>query len=343
MQYVSLGRSGLQVSRLILGTMNFGPHAAEEESFGIMDAARERGINMFDTANIYGWAPNQGWTEEIIGRWLRSRPGARDQLVIATKLHNPMGDGPNDRGLSARAIRREVDASLRRLQVDHIDLLQFHAVDPRTGWDEIWQAIETLVWQGKIIYTGSSNFAGWNIAQANEVASRHNGLGLISEQATYSLLNRGIEAEVIPAARAYGLGVIAWSPLASGLLSGALKRQGDEGRATLSYNRSRLDAYRPQLERFEALADEMGASAAALGLAWVLSRPAITGALIGPRTVEQLETSLPGLEVSVDATIAGRLDEIAPGPGGLSPAIYRLPRFESGAPSMIATRARSDS
>src|ERR671917_2290145 len=224
MQYTSLGRTGLQVSRLCLGTMNFGPQTSEADSFAIMDQALETGINFFDTANVYGGKRGEGITEQIIGRWLAQGGGRREQIVLATKVYNTMGDRPNERGLSAYHIRRACDESLRRLQTDHIDLYQMHHIERTTPWEEIWQAMETLVQQGKVLYVGSSNFAGWDIATAQAAATARHFMGLVSEQSLYNLNARMIELEVIPACAAYGVGIIPWSPLGGGLLGGALQK-----------------------------------------------------------------------------------------------------------------------
>ena len=242
MEYIHLGRSGLSVSRLCLGTMNFGPLTPAPEAHAIMDHAHEIGINFFDTANRYGGVqspPGQlaqhdqshpGWTEEIIGEWFAGGGGRRERTVLATKLYGAMGDWPNEGKLSALNIRRACEASLRRLGTDYIDLYQMHHVDRDTPWDEIWQAMEVLVAQGKILYVGSSNFAGWHIAQANDTAAARGFFGLVSEQSIYNLLTREIELEVLPAAIEYGVGVIPWSPLQGGLLGGVLKKE-REGRA----------------------------------------------------------------------------------------------------------------
>src|SRR5881296_113601 len=224
MEYARLGRTGLKVSRLCLGTMNFGPLAAEAESFAIMDRALELGINFLDTADVYGWRTGEGITEQIIGRWLAQGGGRRERIVLATKVYNEMGEGPNDRGLSAYHIRRACEESLRRLQTDHIDLYQMHHIDRSTPWEEIWQAMEQLVREGKVTYVGSSNFAGWDIATAQCTASARHFMGLVSEQSLYNLNARMIELEVIPACRHYGLGLIPWSPLGGGLLGGALEK-----------------------------------------------------------------------------------------------------------------------
>ncbi len=213
MRYTQLGRTGLKVSRLVLGTMNFGPQTDEADSHAIMDAALDAGLNFFDTANVYGWGENKGRTEKIIGSWFAQGGGRRDKVVLATKVYGNMGpDGeawPNHDKLSAVNIRRAVDASLKRLGTDYIDLYQFHHVDRATPFEEIWQAIDVLVQQGKILYAGSSNFPGYKIAQANEIAARRGGtIGLVSEQCLYNLAERRAEMEVIPAAQDYGLGVI---------------------------------------------------------------------------------------------------------------------------------------
>src|SRR5262245_60646497 len=222
MEYRHLGRLGVLVSPLCLGTMNFGPVTTEKDSFAIMDRGLELGLNFFDTANVYGWKLGEGVTEHIVGRWFAQGDGRRDQVVLATKVFGRMGEWPNESRLSALHIRRACDESLRRLQTDHIDLYQMHHVDRDTPWDEIWQAMDHLVAAGKILYAGSSNFAGWQIVQGMESARRHGLLGLTSEQSLYNLTARTVELEVLPACEAYGLGVIPWSPLAAGMLGGAL-------------------------------------------------------------------------------------------------------------------------
>jgi aryl-alcohol dehydrogenase-like predicted oxidoreductase len=326
MQYTSLGRSGLQVSRLALGTMNFGELTNETASFEIMDAALEVGINLFDTADVYGGPQRPdmekgfGISEEIIGRWL-AQGDRRDRIVLATKLYQPMGTGPNDRGLSAYHIRRACEDSLRRLQTDHIDLYQMHHVDRRTPWDEIWLAMEQLVREGKVTYVGSSNFAGWDIATAQGAAASRHFLGLSSEQSLYNLSARMIELEVIPAIRYYGLALIPWSPIGMGLLGGAL-RKASEGRRASPLLQVRIERHRSQLEKYEALCQDTGEEPADVALAWLLHNPAVTAAIIGPRTKEQLTTSLHALELSLSNETNRRLDEIWPGPGGEAPQAY---------------------
>src|SRR5215467_11629519 len=275
MEYTHLGRAGLQVSRLCLGTMNFGPLTTERDSFEIMDSALEVGVDFFDTANVYGWKRGEGVTEQIIGRWLAQGGGRRERIVLATKVYGRMGSGPNDSRLSALHIGRACDESLRRLQTDHIDLYQMHHVDRDTPWDEIWQAFEVLVAQGKVLYVGSSNFAGWHIAQANGAAAARHFLGLVSEQSLYNLSARTVELEVIPSCRAHGLGVIPWSPLAGGLLGGALGKP-TEGRRASDRLRQTIERHQGQLEEYEALCRELGAAPADVALAWLLHQPGVT-------------------------------------------------------------------
>jgi len=321
MQYVHLGRTGLRVSRLCLGTMNFGPLTTEGDSFALMDRAREAGINFFDTANVYGWRRGEGVTEQIIGRWLAQGGGRREAIVLATKVYAAMGEGPNDSRLSAYHIRRACDESLRRLQTDRIDLYQMHHVDRETPWDEIWQAMEQLVAAGKVVYVGSSNFAGWQIAQANARAAARHFLGLVSEQSLYNLSARTVELEVLPACRAHGVGVIPWSPLAGGLLGGALQKAKEGRRASERLQKS-VERYRAQLETYEGLCRELGESPADVALAWLLANPAVTAPIIGPRTMEQLAGSLRALEITLSAEQLARLDRIWPGPGGEAPEAY---------------------
>ena len=314
MDYTHLGRSGLTVSRIVLGTMNFGPQTSEADSHVIMDTAREQGINFFDTANVYGGPEHRGRTEEIVGNWFAQGDGRRERTVLATKLYGDMWGGtPNGGGLSAFNIRGAIDASLRRLQTDHIDLIQFHHIDRTTPWDEIWQAIETAVAQGKVLYAGSSNFAGWHIAQAQEAARSRHFTGLVSEQSIYNLLQRDIEREVIPAALHYGLGVIPWSPLQGGGLGGVIAKQADAARRDQGRSATAVIEKREQLEAYEQLARDLGVEAAQLGLAWLLHQPAVTGPIVGPRTLEQLTSAIGSLEVKLDAATLGRLDELFPG------------------------------
>ncbi len=321
MQYAHLGRTGLSVSRFCLGTMNFGSQADEAGSFAIMDRALEVGINFFDTANVYSTRLGEGQSEQIIGRWLAQNPARREQIVLSTKVYQKMGEGPNDRGLSAYHIRRACEESLRRLQTDHIDLYQMHHVDRTTPWEEIWQAMEQLVREGKVIYVGSSNFAGWHIVQANCAAQARHFMGLVAEQSRYSLRDRTIELEVIPACREYGLGIIPWGPLAGGLLAGPAGTT-SEGRRAGEGMQKEVEKYGPQLDTYQAFCRELGEQQADVALAWLLHNPVVTGPIIGPRTVDQLQASLRALELHLSAESLARLDEIWPGPGGEAPEAY---------------------
>lgn len=313
MEYVHLGRTGLLVSRLCLGTVNFGPRVEEPDAHGLMDEALDHGINFLDTANSYGGADNKGRTEEIIGAWLSQGGGRRERTVLATKVYEAMASEPNAGGLSALHIRRALDASLRRLQTDYIDLYQFHHVDRATPWDEIWQAVEVAIAQGKILYAGSSNFAGWQIARAQEVAIGHHLLGLVSEQSIYNLLRREVELEVLPAARAYGLGFLAWSPLHEGVLGG-MARPGREGVRRLAGRAAEaLAAHHDQLVQYEALAAELGYEPGEVALAWLLDQPGVTAPIIGPRNKAQLESALRATSITLDREAHSRLKEIYPG------------------------------
>ncbi len=321
MDYVSLGRTGLKVSRLCLGTMNFGPFTSEADAFAIMDHALEIGINFFDTANVYGRKLGEGVTENIVGRWFAQGGGRREQVVIATKVYGRMGERPNERRLSAYHIRRACDESLRRLQTDHIDLYQMHHIDRETPWDEIWQALEVLVQQGKVLYVGSSNFAGWHIAQAQETARARRFLGLVSEQSLYNLNARTIELEVVPACRAYGLGLIPWSPLAGGLLGGAAQKA-KEGRRAGKEMQDELKQHLAKLKAYETLCRRWEEKPADVALAWLLHNPIVTAPIIGPRTREQLDGSLHALKIKLGKAQLEELDKIFPSPGGEAPEAY---------------------
>ena len=321
MHYVHLGRSGLRVSRLCLGTMNFGPEASEQDSFRIMDRAIERGVNFFDTANVYGWKLGEGVTEQIVGRWFAQGGGRREKVVLATKVYGKMGEGPNEARLSALHIRHACEESLRRLKTDHIDLYQMHHVDRNTPWEEIWQEMEHLHREGKVIYVGSSNFAGWHIAQAQELAKSRHFMGLVSEQSLYNLHERMIELEVIPACEAYGIGLIPWSPLARGLLAGAL-RPAAIGRRSADDLKKDIDTHRAKLERYEELCRTLGEQPAHIALAWLLHQKAVTAPIIGPRTMEQLDGSFRAFEITLSPETLGALDNMFPGPGGPAPEAY---------------------
>jgi len=324
MEYTYLGRTGLKVSRLCLGTMNFGVSTDEKEAYKIMDAALDAGINFFDTANIYGWGENSGRTEEIIGRWFELGGNRREKVVLATKvygdMHDPL-DGPNNgAGLSAYKIRRHLEGSLRRLKTDHVELYQMHHIDRRTSWDEIWQAFEIATQQGKIDYVGSSNFPGWAIAEAQVKAENRNFLGLVCEQTRYNLNARMPELEVIPAAERYGLGFIPWSPLDGGLLGGNALNPAIGSRS--SQNQQAIERNRIKLESFSNLCQELGEKEDTIALAWLLTNSVVTAPIIGVRTLEQLENSLRAVEVTLTEDVLKRLEEIFPGPGGTAPEAY---------------------
>ena len=345
MQYTHLGRTGLMVSRLCLGTMNFGPETSEKESFAIMDKALDLGINFFDTANVYGLKLGEGVTEKIIGRWLAQGASRRKKIVLTTKVFAPMGHDPNDRGLSAYHIRRACEESLQRLQTDHIDVYFMHHIDRgkaqpldrelwgvpewdlyrpphrkiETPFEEIWQAMDLLVKQGKVLYIGSSNIAGWNIAQACEKAAARNLLGPVCEQSLYNLSVRTVELEVIPACMEYGLGLMPWSPLAGGLLAGALEKY-DTGRRSKLQNK--IQANRDRLKKYELFCRELGEKPADVALAWLLKNPVVTAPVIGPRTMKQLTDSLRAFKIYLDDEALAKLNEIWPGPGGQAPESY---------------------
>lgn len=322
MKYRHLGRLGLKVSPLCLGTMNFGPRTSETDSHAIMDRALELGINFFDTANVYGQRKGVGTTETIVGNWF-AKGARRDKVVLATKVYSEMGSWPNESRLSALHIRAACEDSLRRLQTDHLDIYQMHHVYRGATWDEIWQAFETLVQQGKVIYVGSSNFAGWHIARANEAAKDRHFLGLVSEQCIYNLAERTVELEVLPACEGYGMGVIPWSPLWRGMLAGVLDGGGAKGtRRASSMVQDELAERRPQIEAYEKFCAELGQPPAEVALAWLLANPVVTAPIIGPRITEQLEGAMRALDLRLGAGEMKRLDEIWPGPGGPAPEAF---------------------
>ncbi|MDF3290312.1 aldo/keto reductase [Streptomyces silvisoli] len=324
MEYTQLGRTGLQVSRVVLCTGKFGPAISEADSFTVMDAALGVGINVF--ANVYDWGENKGQTEKIIGNWFAQGGGRREKVVLATKLYASMAPdndpSPNMGRLSALNIRRSVEAGLERLRTDCIDLLQLHHVDRNTPWEEIWQAIDVLVQQGKILYAGSSNHAGWHIAQANETAGRRGSLGLVVGECLYNLAERRAEMEVIPAAQSYGLGVWARSPLHGGLLGGVLRRLHEggamptaRGRAASAAKALENPAIRDRVQAYEDLVDQYGLDPGEVALAWLLTRPSITGPAIGPGSVECLETAVRAVQLQLPQELLTALEEVFPGPG----------------------------
>ncbi len=328
MEYRQLGKSGVLVSPICLGTMNFGWHTEEQDSFDIMDKALDMGINYFDTADVYGWANEKGLTEEIIGRWLAKGDGRRDAIVLATKVYNHMDRSdrrpePNrdQRKLSAMKIIRHCEDSLKRLQTDRIDILQMHHIDRHCPVEEVWEAMDTLKKQGKIVYAASSNFAGWDIAKYNEMARSLGMVGLVSEQSIYNLNNRMVEMEVIPACRDYGMGLIPWSPLEAGLLAGVLDKK-REGRRSGKKVDKMIEDHGDQLKAYEDLCKNMGEEPAIVALAWLLHNPVVTAPIIGPRTMDQLTSSEKAVELTLDEKTIKKLDEIWPGPGGESPEAY---------------------
>jgi aryl-alcohol dehydrogenase-like predicted oxidoreductase len=319
MEYTRLGRSGLKVSRLCLGTMNFGLKTEQSDAHDIMDEAHELGINYFDTANVYG---SRGGTEEIIGHWFAGGNGRRERTVLATKAYMTMGEWPNQSGLSALAIRRECDASLRRLRTDYVDIFQMHHIDRATPWDEIWEAMETLRTQGKAVYFGSSNFAAWHIAQAQERATARGMLGLVSEQSLYNLVHRTVELEVLPAAQHYGLGLVPWSPLEGGLLAGILTSANEHQRRKEDRSATGAITYRDQIVAWEKFCADRGEAPALVALGWLLHQIGVSAPIIGPRTLRQLRDTVPALSVSLDGDALRQLDAIFPGPGGSAPEAY---------------------
>ncbi|AJE87690.1 aldo/keto reductase [Streptomyces albus] len=326
MRYTYLGRTALKVSQVCLGTLNLGVRAGEDESRTLLDTALDHGINFLDTANQYGWQKHKGYTEELLGTWFAQGGGRREKVVLATKAGNPMDDWPNESGLSARHLIASCEASLRRLGTDWIDVYQMHHVDRHAPWDEIWQAMDVLVQQGKIRYVGSSNFAGWHLAEAQETAHRRHTLGLVSEQSIYNLITRHIELEVIPAAQRYGIAVIAWSPLHGGLLSGALRKLADNTAQKTAQGRAAqaLTIHHDTIAAYEKLCTSLGTDPAEVALAWVASRPGITAPAIGPRTVAQLESALSALELTLSPDTVGELDRLFPpiGNGGPGPEAW---------------------
>ena len=313
MQFTNLGRTGLKVSRLCLGTMNFGPETTEPDSHAIMSKALELGINFWDTADVYGWKKGEGYTEQIVGRWLAANRAKREQVIIATKFQGEMSEGPNGRGASAKHIRAACDASLKRLQLDYIDLYQMHHINRDTPWDEIFQAYELLVRQGKVLYFGSSNYAGWHIAQAQEAAKGRHFLGLVSEQSKFSLQCRHIELEVLPACRHYGLGVIPWSPLAGGMLAGVLSGEGKRRKA--EWVKPYMERNPGRVEKWEAFCKQTAEAPADVALAWTLQVPGVTAPIIGPRTMDQLTGALRALEIKFTPEQLKTIDEIWPPAG----------------------------
>ncbi|MDZ4717018.1 MAG: aldo/keto reductase [Roseiflexaceae bacterium] len=314
MRYTKLGRSNLTVSKICLGTMHFGPYASEQDSFRILDRALEMGINFIDTANVYGGSADRGRSEIIIGNWFAQRPGSRDRVVLATKVYNSMGDGvrPNEeRGISAYKIRKHLGDSLRRLQTDHIDLYQVHHFDRQVAAEEFWGTFERVVANGDVLYLGSSNFPGWGLAKFQMLAWQRNFMGLVSEQTQYNLLNRIPELEVLPAAHHFGIGVMAYMPLAGGLLTGKIQSaEGSRTRALESEYGIQLGPENTQFRDFSALCRELGEQEHIVATAWTLNNPAVSTAIVGIRTVEQLDGIERAAALDLSSEVLTRLDRI---------------------------------
>ncbi|GAA2512786.1 aldo/keto reductase [Winogradskya humida] len=316
MQYRMLGATGVQISRLGLGTMMFGAwgNPDHDESIRIIHAALDAGINFVDTADMY----SQGESEEIVGKALQG--ARRDAIVLATKLHNPMGPDVNARGNSRRWIMRAVEGSLRRLRTDHIDLYQVHRPEPGTDIDETLGALTDLVRQGKIRYAGSSAFPAHQIVEAQWTAERRGRERFVSEQPPYSILARGIEADVLPVAERYAMGTITWSPLAGGWLTGRYRIGADApGNSRAAWMPARYDLTNPEnaikLEAVEALAglaDSAGMSLIHLALGFVLAHRGVTAPLIGPRTMEQLQSQVGAADLVLEDDLLDRIDDIVP-------------------------------
>jgi aryl-alcohol dehydrogenase-like predicted oxidoreductase len=324
MEHRVLGRTGVEVSPLCLGAMMFGAwgNADRDESIRIIDRALDAGINFVDTADVY----SRGESEEIVGEALQH--GRRDRVVVATKVHGSMGDDPNERGSSRRWIVREVESSLRRLRTDWIDLYQIHRPEPDTDIDETLGALTDLVRAGKVRYIGSSTFPASQIVEAQWVAERRGRERFVCEQPPYSLLARGVEADVLPTCRRHGIGVIPWSPLAGGWLSGRYRKGEDidpSPRAQMvprRYDMS-LPENQRKLEAADALgrlADEAGLTLVHLALAFVIRHPAVTAAIIGPRTMDHLESQLGAAEVELADDVLDRVDEIVQPGVNINPA-----------------------
>jgi aryl-alcohol dehydrogenase-like predicted oxidoreductase len=319
-----LGNTGLTIGPLALGTVNFSWLTDEADSFAIMDRALEEGVNFLDTSDNY----NAGQTEALIGRWFKVGGGRRDKTILATKVFSPPMEwgssdpakrtgsfvGPNQKGLSAKHIREACEASLKRLGTEYIDLYQMHHVDRNTRWEEIWQAMELLVQQGKILYVGSSNFAGWHIAQAQELARQRHFLGLVSEQSVYNLVKRSVELEVIPACRSYGMAFFPYSPLAGGLLAGKAT-ENERGRRTYLRQSETITAY-------EDLCRSLGQRPADVALAWLCRQPGVTAPIVGPRTIAQFTANLAALKIELNEETLAKIHELFPGPGGAAPEAY---------------------
>ena len=314
MKYNYLGKSNLLVSNICLGTMHFGDVTSQEEAFDIMDRALEMGINFFDTANVYGRSGGRGRTEEIIGQWFQQDKSRRDRVVLATKVYGemPEPDVTNSRpGISAYKVRKHAADSLQRLQTDHIDLYQVHHIDRRITGEEFWETFERLVAQGDVLYVGTSNFPGWGLAKFQMQALQRGSMGLVSEQTMYNLLNRMPELEVLPAALDLGIGVLAYMPLAGGLLSGKARQTPAGSRTREVEQEYEMDlSENRQLDDFAALCREIGEPAHVVAIAWTLANPAVASAIVGVRKLEHLDGLERASELVLDAEAMARLEEI---------------------------------
>jgi aryl-alcohol dehydrogenase-like predicted oxidoreductase len=301
--------------------MNWPWLTTEPEAYEVMDKALDAGINFFDTADVYGGKRGEGLTEQVIGRWFDKDGGRRQKVVLATKVYGDMGEWPNFSRLSALHIKSACEASLKRLKTDHIDLYQMHHVDRATPWEEIWQAMSQLVQAGKVLYVGSSNFAGWHIAAAIEAAKSRHFMGLVCEQTRYNLICRAPELEVIPACLHYGVGLIPWGPLMGGVLAGAAstaksgRRADDNAARDLKANCTKVVAYEKWCARSKL-------DPAQVALAWLLHQKAVTAPIIGPRTETQVDTAVKALKLKLSEAMLKELDAIFPGPGGPAPEAY---------------------
>jgi aryl-alcohol dehydrogenase-like predicted oxidoreductase len=308
--YRNLGRTGVKVSPLCLGCMNFGGRTEPKDSAAIIDRALDEGVNFFDTANIY----NDGRSEEVVGKALKDN-GRREEVVLATKVHGRMGKGPNMRGNHRRHILQQCEASLKRLQTDWIDLYQIHRPESDTPFDETLRALDDLIRAGKVRYIGTSTFAAWQVVETLWTSKE---LGLnrfVTEQPPYHLLDRRIERELVPMAETFGVGLIPWSPLAGGFLTGKYKRgQEPPENARLRKDKHGVmtDAAFDVAERVEQIAETSGCSPSQVALSWCMNRPGITSPIIGPRTMDQLEDNLGALRVELTDGHLASLDEVAP-------------------------------
>ena len=317
MEYKYLGRTGIKVSRVGMGSMKIGSIISEKDSFRLLDTAIDLGVNLLDTANCYGTPvhnPSMGYrglTEVVIGKWFAQGGGRREKILISTKIFNEMADpleGPNDyTGLSASRIRKHIDDCLRRLQTDHIELMHMHNYPGHTAnpWDEILEAFEIARYQGKIDYVSSSNFTTYQICEAQFTAKHRGMFGLANEQHHYNLFNRTPELELFPAVTKLGLGVLTWCPMEDGLLT----EVGDDLLPKMPFHPMKR---MPQIKAFKALCNEMGEKPSDVGVAWIISNPTVSAPLLGPETPEMLKSSMRALEIKLEPEILKRLDEIFP-------------------------------